>query len=275
MGDMDARGTLAYYNNFGDCLTTSIKSIQMRSRNRYDPASEKPYKLSRSRLERYIECPCCFYLDRRMGIDRIGSAAYTLNTATDTLLKKEFDVHRANGTPHPLMKKNNVDALPFRHDNIDTWRKNFEGVQFHHKPTNFLITGAVDDIWINAAGELIVVDYKSTSKDGEVTLDDNKWKEGYKRQMEIYQWLLRRNGFPVSNTGYFVYVNADTSLDGFDGKLVFDEQLLEYVGNDGWVEDTIVNAHTCLCADELPPCTEGCKWCEYREDYVASTKDSR
>lgn len=240
-----------------------------RAKNRYDPLSEKPYKLSRSRLERYIECPCCFYLDRRLGIDRIGSAAYTLNTATDTLLKREFDVHRASGTPHPLMKKYDVKAVPFQHDNMGTWRKNFEGVQFHHKPTNLLITGAVDDIWINAKEELIVVDYKSTSKDGEVTLDDNKWKAGYKRQMEIYQWLLRRNGFTVSNTGYFVYVNADTSLDGFDGKLVFDEQLLEYEGNDGWVEETIVKAQQCLRTERLPPYTKDCKWCEYREDWAA------
>ena len=46
-------------------------------------------------------------------------------------------------------------------------------------------------------GELIVVDYKATSKDGEVTLDAPR-QDGYKRQMEFYQWLLRCNGFTVS-----------------------------------------------------------------------------
>jgi ATP-dependent exoDNAse (exonuclease V) beta subunit len=65
----------------------------------------------------------------------------------------------------------------------------------------------VDDLWQSPNGEIIVVDYKSTSKDGEVGLDA-EWQGGYKRQMEIYQWLLRSNGFNVSNTGYFVYCNG-------------------------------------------------------------------
>ena len=75
----------------------------IRSRNIFDPESEKPFKLSRSRLEIFLTCPRCFYLDRRMGIGRVPLPAFTLNTATDTLLKREFDRHRADQTPHPLM----------------------------------------------------------------------------------------------------------------------------------------------------------------------------
>jgi hypothetical protein len=67
-----------------------------------------------------------------------------------------------------------------------------------------VITGGVDDMWINHQGEYIVVDYKATSKKTEVTLDAD-WQIGYKRQMEIYQWLFGKNGYKVSNTGYFVY----------------------------------------------------------------------
>ena len=201
--------------------------MNKRTRNIFDPASKDPYKLSRSKIERFIDCPRCFYLDRRLGVDRVAGPAFTLNSATDTLLKKEFDVCRREGKPHPLMLKYNVDAVPFRHPDIDEWRENFKGVQYHHKPTNLLITGAVDDIWVNPERELIVVDYKSTSTTKEIDLDDGtRWKEGYKRQMEIYQWLLRRNRFTVSDTGYFVYVNADTGQDAFDSKLVFEEQLI-------------------------------------------------
>ncbi|MCK4968107.1 MAG: PD-(D/E)XK nuclease family protein [Candidatus Aenigmarchaeota archaeon] len=72
------------------------------------------------------------------------------------------------------------------------------------------IFGAIDDVWINEQDELIVVDYKSTSVDKEITLDD-EWKIVYKRQMEIYQWILRRdkrNHQQVSNFGYFVYCNG-------------------------------------------------------------------
>ena len=74
------------------------------------------------------------------------------------------------------------------------------------------IFGAVDDVWENLdTGELHIVDYKSTSKQGESSIDVG-WGEGYKRQMEIYQWLFREAGHTLSNTGCFLYV--DGSKDG-------------------------------------------------------------
>ena len=241
-----------------------IPTMPPRKRNLFDPASGEPFKLSRSKLEMFLGCPRCFYIDRRLGIGRVSGPAFTLNSATDTLLKKEFDQARAAGKPHPLMTKYKVDAVPFQHEKINEWRENFKGVQHLHEATNLLITGAVDDIWINPKKELIVVDYKSTSTTKEIDLNDGTpWKAGYKRQMEIYQWLLRQSGFTVSNTGYFVYVNADTSQDAFDAKLVFDEQLIAYEGNDDWVEEAIQSAHGCLMDNQRPDYTEDCEWCSY------------
>ena len=72
-------------------------------------------------------------------------------------------------------------------------------------------------------GELIVVDYKATSKNKEVSIDSD-WQISYKRQLEVYQWLLRQNGFAVSDTGYFVYTNARLDVDGFGDKLEFTHQ---------------------------------------------------
>jgi len=242
-----------------------------RTRNIFDPKSKEPYKLSRSRLDRFLKCPRCFYLDRRLGVDQVSGPAFTLNSATDTLLKKEFDVCRAKGKPHPLMKKYKVDAVPFQHEKMDEWRENFKGVQYLHEPTNLLITGAVDDIWVDPKGKLLVVDYKSTSTLKEIDINDGTpWKDAYKRQMEIYQWLLEKNGFDVSDIGYWVYVNADTGQAGFDGKLVFDEQIISHKGDRSWVEQAIIDAHKCLCGDKIPECGEGCEWCEYVSDISAA-----
>ncbi|MEK7079746.1 MAG: PD-(D/E)XK nuclease family protein, partial [Patescibacteria group bacterium] len=167
------------------------------------------WRLSRSKIELFNECPRCFYLDNKLGTARPRGPAFTLNIAVDALLKKEFDVHRANGSAHPLMDAYKIDAVPFAHKNMNTWRENFEGVEFFHAPTGFTISGAVDDIWVNKAGELMVVDYKATSKAGTIkTLSDSSWEGSYKRQMGVYQWLLRNNGFTVSPMGYFVYANA-------------------------------------------------------------------
>lgn len=192
--------------------------------------------------------------------------AFALNSAVDHLLKLEFDIHRAKGEQHPLQKEYGIDARPVHHENLDIWRENFQGIKFYHAPTDFLISGAIDDLWVNSKGEYIVVDYKSTAKSGVVDhLEDSPWHDGYKRQMEIYQWLLRQNGFRVSNTGYFVYANGQKDREAFDAKLEFDIKLIEYVGDDSWVEPKIFEAKKCLGVVSMPASGEECEYCRYRE----------
>lgn len=220
------------------------------------------WKLSRSKIDLFVECPRCFYLDNKLGLKRPQFPSFLLNTAVDTLFKKEFDVHRTNGTTHPLMKAYGVDAVPYQHPQMDTWRENFEGVQYAHEATGMIISGAVDDIWVTPSGELLIVDYKSTSKEEEITLD-GKWKEGYKRQMEVYQWLLRKLGFPVADIGYFVYANGRTDKEAFDGKLEFDVTLLPYEGDPVWVEDTIFKIKETLDKEIIPEPSDVCEHCAY------------
>lgn len=234
-----------------------------RTRGLFDPQSDKSFKISRSKLELFTKCPRCFYLDVRRGIKQPGGFPFNLNSAVDHLLKKEFDIHRAKSRRHPLMEAYGIDAVPFAHEKLDEWRENFKGVQFHHAPTNLLITGAVDDLWQNPHGDVMVVDYKATSKDTEVTIDA-EWQMSYKRQMEIYQWLLRRNGLTVSDTGYFVYCNGRRDAKAFDGKLEFDVKIIPYAGSDAWVEDAIVRAHDVMRADALPRSGHDCDFCAYR-----------
>lgn len=224
-----------------------------------------PQKISRSKLELFTDCPRCFWLDQKERIKRPEFPAFTLNSAVDHLLKKEFDVHRANQEPHPLMKKYGLDMLPYQHENLDKWRHNFTGIQFFHEPTEFLVYGAIDDVWENPKKELHIVDYKSTAKDSDPNLD-GIWQQSYKRQMEIYQWLFRQNGFPVSNIGYFVYVNGKRDRKAFDGKLEFDVHLIPYEGKDNWVEKCIINAKKCLDAEEPPTSSSNCQYCAYIEN---------
>lgn len=236
-----------------------------RSRGLYDPASAEPFKLSRSKIDLFLACPRCFYRDRRLGVGRPPGFPFALNSAVDYLLKQEFDGHRVNGTQHPLLEKYGVDARPVPHDDLEQWRHNFTGVQHLHPATNFLVFGAIDDLWQNSQGDYIVVDYKATSKDGEITELNQEWHKGYKRQMEVYQWLLRRNGYSVSHTGYFVYCNGKKDRAAFDGKLEFDVTLIPYEGDDSWVEKTLVAAHTCLNSDMIPAAGAGCDYCSYIE----------
>jgi hypothetical protein len=217
-------------------------------------------KLSRSKLELFLDCPRCFWLDVKNGVKRPAGFPFTINNAIDYLLKSEFDVHREKGTRHPVMEKFNIDAVPFRHENLNQWRHNFTGVQFDHKPTGFLVTGAVDDVWVNPKGELIVVDYKATGA------KQHQIYESYQRQMEVYQWLLRQNGFPVSSTGYFVFaqVNKGEGFGNGVAALSFDLFVEACAGDDSWVERGLNSAKKTFDSAEPPEATPTCEYCLYR-----------
>jgi len=238
-----------------------------RTRNLYKQNDTKPFRLSRSKIDLFLECPRCFYLDRKLGIGRPPGFPFSLNGAVDALLKKEFDMHRAHKTVHPLVKEFGLELVPFQHEFIGVWRDSLRrGITYLVPDTNILVTGGVDDVWVDPkTEELVIVDYKATSKNGEVSIDA-EWQDGYKRQMEIYQWLFRQNGFKVSRTGYFVYCNGKADLDAFNAKLEFDIKLLPYTGDDSWVESTIWGAYKVLCSGKTPEIASGCDYCAYYKE---------
>src|SRR3990167_10369950 len=207
----------------------------------------KNWKLSRSKIDLFLECPRCFYMDNKLGVKRVPGFPFSINSAVDYLLKKEFG----------------IDARPMSHAELDEWRRNFGGIRHLHEPTGFLVTGAIDDLWINGKDEYIVVDYKATAKDEAVKALDKEWQDGYKRQMEVYQWLLRQNGLHVSNTGYFVYCTGKMDRQAFDKKIDFDVHLIAYEGHDDWLEGVLRQIKDCLEGDTIPAAGNSCDHCAY------------
>ncbi len=236
----------------------------MTARTLFTADAAEPFTLSRSKLQLFLDCPRCFYLDRKDGVGRPDGMVFSLNIAVDTLLKREFDSCRARGEPHPLMRLHGIDAVPYQHPELETWREPLRGgLRYHHAPSGFLVTGAPDDLWVTPAGSLIVVDYKATSSDRTPSMEDPS-RTGYRRQLECYQWLLRRLGFTVERTAYALFANADRSRSSFDQTLRFSLSLSAYDGNDAWVDDALLDAHSCLEHALPPPATTGCAWCAYR-----------
>jgi len=224
-----------------------------------------------------MQCQRCFWLDVRMKIRRPDGPPFQINKAIDELFKKEFDGYRLKGEPHPLMVEFGVTAIPFQHDKLGEWRETFTGVVTLHKPTNLHVFGAVDDLWTNDDGEIMVVDYKATAKEKDVNID-SEWQNSYKRQMEVYQWLLRQNGLKVSNTGYFVYANGRLDLDGFNNRVEFRTKLIPYEGDDSWVEPTLLEMKKCMDG-EMPRVGKSamggdCDYCSYARQRTELTMEA-
>ena len=239
-----------------------------RRRRLYDPQSTEPFIISRSKIDLFLECARCFYMDRRMGVSRPGMPAFSLNSAVDHLLKNEFDLLRKNKKAHELMKKFKVDAIPFTHPRLSEWRDDmyrYIGASVIYEKTNFKVTGIVDDIWQDKKGDLFIVDYKATSTSREISLED-KYKQAYKKQLEVYQWIFRKLGFKVSDMGYFVFANAGRNRDRFDGKLEFVLSILSYRGNDSWVEPALQGMKKCLDSDKIPTSGRECEYCKFTNE---------
>lgn len=235
-------------------------NYKVREKGLFDPRSQEPFRLSRSKIDLFVECPRCFWLDQRFGVKRPDMPAFSLNNAVDELLKREFDIHRTDGSKHPLMESYGIDAIPFAHKDLPMWRDAMRrGIEYLHEDTNLSVRGGIDDVWVTPKNELIVVDYKATSKRKEIEL-----YESYKRQVEVYQWLFRKNGFSVSDTAYFVYVNGKADAPSFDGKLEFAVELIPHKGNDSWIEGTLKKIKATLMSDKIPSSGE-CDYCPYRE----------
>lgn len=220
-------------------------------------------KYSRSKIDLFIECPCCFYREQRLGIKRPPGFPFSLNNAVDTLLKKEFDRYRTMGKSHPIQEK--LGLIPAAHPKIDAWREALHnGVEYHHPAHNCIYRGAIDDLWYDPAkGQYHVVDYKATAKN-DVVMELPDWADGYRRQSEIYQWLLRKNGLQVSNTAYFLYCTGDVHAPSFGGILRFHQELIPYEGDDSWVDGVLDDMQDCLSSAVIPPPSEQCTYCAFR-----------
>lgn len=216
-------------------------------------------RISRSKVDLFIECPLCFWLDVKGKIKRPSGPPFSLNVAVDHLFKNEFDLSRGKGIPARLAKEG-LSFIPAEHPKLDQWRENFKGVTRQFCEIEFF--GAIDDLWVDMFGVHYVVDYKATSKADEVSLDAD-WQISYKRQVEFYQWLLRGNGLQISNQAWFVYTNGIKDNSPFNDTLRFKTKLLSYEGNGSWIEPTLTSLINCLNSETPPQCNENCAYCQF------------
>jgi hypothetical protein len=220
--------------------------------------------VSRTKVELFLQCPRCFWLDVRAKLRRPSGPPFSLNVAVDHLLKNEFDRYRGDAEVPPRLAREGLVFIPAAHPELERWRHNFTGVRVDHAASGLTVYGAIDDLWVDSAGRHYVVDYKATAKAGEVSLDAD-WQVAYKRQVEFYQWLLRGRGLDVADRAFFVYANGVKDDGPFDDVLRFRTKILAYDGDAAWVEPTLTDLAACLAEDDPPTPAAGCEYCGYVE----------
>jgi CRISPR/Cas system-associated exonuclease Cas4 (RecB family) len=225
-------------------------------------------QLSWNNIDLFLQCHRCFYNNVIFGIKRPGPdpESFKLSKTVEKQLKKEFDIVRGLKR-HKIMIDNKIDAMPLDHPLLNIWRNsNYgkDGIRFYDHNLNITLFGAIDDIWVNPTGELIIVEYKTTSTMPGTIIQNNPWYESFKRQVSFYAWLFKKNEYPVSDIGYFIYCNGlQTKTSSINNLLAFEITPSSCLIDDSWIEQTITKAVDCLKQAEAPQKAIICKFCDF------------
>jgi len=176
-----------------------------------------PYKLSPSTLSLLEECPRCFWLQFNKGIKRPSTIFPSLLGGMDRILKEHFDrFMEKDGLPPELSDLDGDVKLFDDKDLLESWRNWRKGLRWKDDKCNEL-TGAVDNI-LQRGKKLIVLDYKTR---GSPLKEDSS--DYYQNQLDIYNFLLRKNGYDTEDYAYLLFYHPDHVEE--DGDVVFNTDL--------------------------------------------------
>ena len=175
----------------------------------------------------------------------------------DRILKIHFDSFRDKGELPPELTKLKGNYKLF--DNAEllaVWRNNFKGIEYVDKDGN-VFRGAVDNILIKGS-KLIVLDYKTR---GFPLKEDTH--HHYQDQMNIYNFLLRKNKHKTENYAYLLFYHPN-KVDS-DGDVIFNTDLVKIKVNVKDAEKLFRKALKVL-GNETPEAGEDCGFCGWNKN---------
>jgi len=208
------------------------------------------YKISPSSINLMLECPRCFWLQIVKKIKRPAGIFPSLPSGMDKILKIHFDKFMEKGELPPEIKELKDCKLFEDKEKLNIWRSNFKGIQY--VDGDIMLRGAVDNILVKN-GKLIVLDYKTR---GYPCKDDTH--EHYQTQMDLYNFLLRKNDYSIENYSYLLFYYPNKVLE--TGEVIFDTKLIKIKVGDG---EKVYKKAVKLIKGKEP---EGkCEWCKFLE----------
>lgn len=213
------------------------------------------FKLSPSSLNLFVDCPRCFWLQVVKKIKRPDGVFPSLPSGMDKILKEHFDRFMEQGKLPPELHMNGLSHYKLFDDKalLKRWRNNLQGIEYVDPATNVLLHGAVDNILVKEK-KLVILDYKTR---GYPVKEDTH--EHYILQMQLYAYLLGKNGYAVEEYAYLLFYYPNRVLE--TGEVVFDTHLkkIEVVPEEG--EKVFKDAIACLLEEEPPRPDEECSYC--------------
>jgi hypothetical protein len=200
------------------------------------------------------DCPRCFWLRFNKKINRPAGIFPSLPSGMDKILKVHFDKFMKKGELPPELQKFNGKLKLFDDEELlNVWRNNFRGIQWTDKKGN-LFRGAVDNILVKGK-KLIVLDYKTR---GYPLKEDTH--EHYQDQMDIYNFLLRKNDYQTEDYTYLLFYHPNKVHE--NGDVDFHADLVKIKVNIDNAKKIFKKAVDVL-EGELPAPSDECEYCKW------------
>jgi len=210
-------------------------------------------KLSPSSLNLMQECPRCFWLHINK-VKRPDTPFPSLPSGMDKVLKEHFDRFMEKGELPPEIREDDCKDCKLFDDKekLKLWRNNLKGLEY--KKGDVLLHGAVDNILVRN-NKLIVLDYKTR---GFPLKEDTH--EHYQTQMDLYNFLLRKNGYETEDYTYLLFYYPNTVTE--TGEVIFNTKLIKIKTNAKNGEKVFQKAIKIIKGD-MPEKNKDCKFCKW------------
>ncbi|MFB6217350.1 MAG: PD-(D/E)XK nuclease family protein [Candidatus Aenigmatarchaeota archaeon] len=174
----------------------------------------------------------------------------------DSKIKEHFDRFREKGEQPPELKESGIEAIPIQDEEfLSNARKWQTEPKYENEDLGVVVRGGVDDILRAENGSLIVLDYKTRGYS-----PGDEAPDYYTRQVNLYNLILRENGYPTKDFGLLLYYYPDEILEG--GEVIFENEV-KRVDVDIEEARSFVRDAVKTLEGPIPEHNDDCEFCEW------------
>ena len=251
-------------------------------------------RLSKSALDKFTECPRCFWLKYARRFDQPDMISSKVWKGVERVTQAHYDRHRqARTTPENLVGQVPAGAIPYQADRISMKDLRYWGKGLRFAVGGVEVTTALDDMLqrevAGGPGSTCynVIDFKSKSK----PTDEQATADLYQNQADVFDLACNVNGYPTDGNVYFDYWYPIEVVKGIERigegygltQQHWGSQVIVLRADHARIKSLIVKAAACLESVIPEPTirtvkgkkvdrTEGCAVCLYVAGYAALFK---
>lgn len=215
-----------------------------------------PDHLSPSSINLFIDCKRCFWLKMNQGVYRPSFPFPSLPRGMDKIIKEHFDRYRGVGEQPPELVETDIAAVPHPDTEFVEACRDWRSEPMYEDPeSGVVLKGGVDELLRTGEEKIIVLDYKTRGYPPKESTTEH-----YIPQLNLYNLILRENGYETADDSILLYYYPDRIMEG--GDIVFNTEPDAVPVDIEAARELFQNAISTMQGD-IPEHSEDCEFCQW------------